>query len=274
MKRMTLVRSAAAASFALLALSGVLVAVYALTVDGISIGGDVCGGAGASQRCLHLDRVLLVGTDLGWFSVAVLATGATFAVLGIFGVAVSRLRLWLGLAAAVLVVVAMVGTEHLDSRFCPGEPRATCGRSDDAWGPVLRAPLVELRGEERLRFVGKPVEPGGPVAEAGQTFETFRASPLTGWTWIRRLVITAWFLALAQLAVFFIRPLWAVPVAVATLGGSGWAAIADSMHPCLDKGSDCYRGLLTLLAVGVSAIVWLIALAAARIAAFVRLRRR
>ena len=267
-------RIAAVGSFALVAVLGALLGTAAVADDGISIGGNVCGGGGASQRCLHVDRFLTVAWDLGWFSAAALATAGGLVGVGIAGIAVPSLRPRLATAAALLAVVGLVGAEHVDGRFCPGSPRATCGRSDAAWGPVLRPPLLQLRAEQRVAHLGRPVVPGGPVADPRRTLETFRASASTGWNWARRLVVAAWFLALAQLAAMFVRPLWAAVLGVVTVGGFVWAAVADAMYPCAEGASDCYRGLLTGFAFVASTVLWLMALAVVGVVSVVRRRLR
>jgi hypothetical protein len=266
-------RIAAVGSFALVAVLGTLLGTAAVADEGISIGGNVCGGGGSAQRCLYVDRFLTVAWDLGWFSAAALLTAVGLVGVGVAGAAVPSLRPWLATAAALLAVVGLVGVEHVEGRFCPGSPRATCG-SDMAWGPVLRPPLLELGAEQTQAHLGRPVVPGGPVADPGRILETFRASAATGWTWVRRLVVAVWFLALAQLAAMLARPLWAAVLGVVTVGGFVWAAVADAMYPCAKGASDCYRGLLTGFAFMASTVLWVIALAVAGIVSVVRRRLR
>jgi hypothetical protein len=261
-------------SCALVAALGALLATAAAADQGISIGGNVCGGAGESQRCVHVDRLLTVGWDLGWFSAATLAIAAGLVGVGIAGAVLPSLRPWLAGAAALLALVGLVGAEHVESRFCPGTSLATCGRSDVAWGPVLRSPLLELRAEQQALHVGRPVVPGGPVAVPERTLDSFRAAGATGWRWVRGLVVAAWFLALAQLSAIAVRPRWASVLAVATVGGIVWAVVVDAVSPCAEDASECYRGLLTGFAFVASAVAWLVALAAAWVVGAVRRRLR
>jgi hypothetical protein len=226
------------------------------------------------QRCLQLERALSVGTDLDWFSALVVAGGGALAILATAAVALPRLRPALGLAVLALAIAGLVGVEHVQSRFCPGggETLGTCGRADEEWGPVLREPLLRFRADERARLVGRPVEAGGPRAEAAQTLESFAVSGLAGWRTVRWLVVGAWFLALGLLATH-LRPAWTAPLAVATVGATLWAAIADHMFHCAEGSSDCYRGFLVTLAALASVVVWILAFAASRFVTYVKSRR-
>jgi len=258
------------ACFALVGLIGAGVLAGAFALDGISIGGDSCGGAGAEQACREIDRALSVGGDLRWFSAAVVAWAVALAGLGVVGLVVPPARLVLSLAVLGLALAGLVAGEHVDSRFCPGEPRATCGRPDGEWGPVLRDPLLDLRADTRRALVGRPVEPGGPPAEAAQTLETFRASGLDGWTVLRRLSVILWFVALTLLVPRFVRTPWKAALAVVTLGAVSWAFVSDRMHPCEGDGSECYQGLLTVAAAVAAGLAWAVAFAAAAVARLIR----
>src|SRR5262249_53692462 len=158
------------------------------------------------------------------------------------------------------------------SRFCADVAGATCGRSDDAWGPVLRGPLLAFRAYVRRELVGRPVEPRGPRAEPAPTLESFRAAARDGWTTLHATVVALWFVALALLVPRLVRRPWAAALGVATAGLVAWALVYDRLHPCEVDGGDCYRGLVTAFSLAVSTLAWGVALAAA--AAVRAVRRR
>jgi len=254
--------------FALVAGVGVVVLVGAFALDGISIGGSACGGSGADQACRRVDRTLSAGLDLGWFSVGVVFLALVLVAVGSLGLV--RRRLGLSLVVLCLAFAGLVGTEHVASRFCPGDPGATCGRSDGAWGPVLRPALLELRADTRARLVGRPVRPGAPVVEAAQTLDSFRAAALAGWHLLRVAVVVLWFVALALLLPRVVARPWRAVLAVVTVGMTSWAVVVDRTHPCAEGASECYRGLATTLALLGAAILWGLGFAVAFVARSVR----
>lgn len=256
--------------FALVAAVGVVVLSAALGLDGISIGGSACGGGGAEQACRSVDRTLSAGLDLGWFSAGVVVLGVALVVVGILGLVRRRRALELSLAVLCIAFAGIVGTEHVASRFCPGEPGATCGRSDGAWGPVLRPALLELRADARSRYVGRPVRPGAPVVEAAQTLDSFRAAARSGWHLLHAAAIVLWFVALALLLPRVVVRPWRAGLAVVTVGLTSWGFVVDRTHPCAEGASECYRGLATTLALVGSAILWGLGLAVAFAARAVR----
>ena len=188
------VAALAAIAWLAIAAAGALVVGAVFQPEGISIGGNACGGAGASQVCRHIDRELALA-DLGWFSWTTVVGGGLLVVAGIAGALVPRLRPMLGVVALAVALVGLLGAGHLDNRFCPGgETAGTCGRTDDEWGPVLRDPLLDLRAETRAELVGRPARPGGPAFEEGQTMETFRSRALDGFALMKKVVVSAVFL--------------------------------------------------------------------------------
>ena len=256
--------------FGLVGLIGAAALGAALALDGLTIGGNSCGGGGEEQRCRYIDRTISIGLDLGWFSASVVLAGIVLIVVGILGVLAPGGRLALTVAVVVIALAGLTATEHVSGRLCPNDGRATCGRADEAWGPVLRDPLLELRAEKRRELVGRPVVPGGPVAEARQTLETFRASHRDGWTLLRWLSVGLWFLALILLAARFVRPAWVAGVSVATVGLVSWAVVFDQSHPCAIEGSDCYQGFVTAAAVILSVLIVAVALGIAALARYAR----
>ena len=58
MRRTRAVAALAAIAWLAIAAAGALVVVATLQREGISVGGNACGGAGASQVCRHIDRTL------------------------------------------------------------------------------------------------------------------------------------------------------------------------------------------------------------------------
>jgi hypothetical protein len=257
--------------FALVGALGVLALVAAFAVDGLTIGGSACGGAGADQACRQVDRTLTVGLELGWFSLALALLATVVVVAAAVALLRPRLRVVLSLVVLAVALVGLVGTEHVSSRFCPGDRLATCGRSDDAWGPVLRPALLDLRADARSELVGRPVRPGAPVADAAQTLETFRADGLRGWTILHRAAIALWFVALALVLVPAVPRLWQAIPAVVSVGLVVWAIVVERTHTCPEGASECYSGLPLALAIGASAVAWGLALAVAGLA---RLARR
>jgi hypothetical protein len=256
---------------ALAGLLGALGLVAAFAHDGIAIGGSSCGGGGAEQACRHVDRTLTVGLDLGWFSAALLALAIVLVVAAVVALLRPRLRFALSLVVLGIASAGLVGTEHVTSRFCPGEPGATCGRADDDWGPVLRPALLDFRADTRARLVGRPVRPGAPVAEAAQTLETFRADGLGGWRYLHRAAIVLWFVALALVLVPALPRAWLRVPAVLSVGLVSWAFVVERTHTCPEGASECYSGLPLAIAVVASAVLWALAFA---ILGIVRLARR
>jgi hypothetical protein len=256
----------AAMAWVAIAAAGALVVVAVFQRSGISIGGSACGGAGASQVCRYIDRELALA-ELGWFSWATVVGAVLLMVVGIAGALVRRWRPILGPVALAIALLGLVGAGHLDNRFCPGgETLGTCGRTVDEWGPVLRDPLLELRVETRAEFVGRPVRPGGPAFEEGQTMETFRSRALDGFVLLKRVVFPAVFLLALVVALRWIRP--AVFAVVAAVTGAVVVVVAvwDYTTPCTrDLGCPELRGLPTAAAVGFAVTVWAATLAIAAV---------
>lgn len=250
-----------AACFGLVAAVGVVALVVALAFDGISIGGSACGGGGAQQACRSVDRTLKVGLDLGWFSAAWVVLATVLLVVGVVALARPGLRDALAVVVLVVAFAGLAGTEHVASRFCPGVPGATCGRSDGDWGPVLRPALLDLRADTRAQLVGRPVRPGAPAAESAQTLESFRAAGLAGWRLLHGAAVVLWFVALALLLPRVVTRPWQAVVTVVTVGITSWAIVVYRTHPCAADASECYRGLVVTLALLASAVLWGLALA-------------
>lgn len=258
------------ACFGLVAALGGVALVVGLALDGISIGGSACGGGGAEQACRDVDRRLTVGLDLGWFSAAAIVLSAVLVVVGAMGLMRPRLRSALALVVLGVAFAGLVGTEHVSSRFCPGEPGATCGRTDGEWGPVLRPALLELRADARARLVGRPVRAGAPAVEVGRTLDSFRAAGLAGWDTLHGAAVVLWFVALALLLPRVVMRPWRAALAVVTVGLTSWAIVVYRTHPCATGASECYRGLVITLALLVSAVLWGFAFAAVFVARSVR----
>jgi hypothetical protein len=249
------------ACFGLVAAVAAVTLVAAVALDGISIGGSACGGGGAEQACRDVDRRLTVGLDLGWFSAALILLTSVLVVVGVMGLVRPGLRLALAVVVLGVAFAGLVGTEHVSSRFCPGVPGATCGRTDDEWGPVLRPALLELRADARARLVGRPVRPGAPVVEVGQTLDSFRAAGRAGWNALHAAAVVMWFLALALLLPRVVTRPWQAALAVVTVGLTSWAIVVDRTHPCAAGAAECYRGLVVTLALLASGVLWGLAFA-------------
>ena len=260
-----------AASFGLVGALGAVGLVAAFALEGITIGGNACGGAGSQQACGSVDRTLTAGLDLGWFSAALVGLGAVLILVAVVALLRPRLGFVLSLVVLGVAFAGLVGTEHVSSRFCPGEPVGTCGRPDDEWGPVLRPPLLDFRADARSRLVGRPIRPGAPAAEAAQTLETFRADGLRGWTFVHRTAIVLWFVAVALVLAPALPRAWQVVPAVLSVGLVSWAFVIERTHMCPEGASECYSGLPLALAVVVSAVLWALSFA---IVGIVRLVRR
>lgn len=250
--------AARAVPWAATAAAGALVLLAGFRPDGIRIGGYACGGPTGTlpQVCRQIDRNVSLATDLGWFSVLLITGGAALAAVGAAGIALPPARVALAAAALGLVVTGLVGTGHVDGRFCPGDDLGACGRSDDDWGPVLRGRLLELRSETRAALVGRPTRPGGPDFDREQTLEFFRVSPDTGFELLRWSLFAGLFVSALEVVRRVVRKPWLALVATATGGAVAAALIADWTHPCAEGASECYRGLLTLLTLVAAAFVW------------------
>jgi hypothetical protein len=264
----------AAIAWLTIAAAGALVVVAVFLPEGISIGGNACGGPTETlpQVCRHIDRELALA-DLGWFSWAAVAGGLLLVVAGIAGARVPRWRSILGVVALAVVLVGLLGAGHVDNRFCPGgEMVGTCGRTDDEWGPVLRDPLLELRAETRAELVGRLARPGGPAFEEGQTMETFRSRARDGFVLLKEVVVAAVFLLSLVVALRWIRPAAFAVVAAATGALVAVAGVWDYTNSCSeDVGCPEQRGVLTVAAVGVAVIVWVATIVIAAVVS--RLRR-
>jgi hypothetical protein len=267
-----LVAALAVIAWLAIAAAGALVVVAVFQREGLSIGGNACGGAGASQVCRHIDRELALA-DLGWFSWATVAGGVLLVVAGIAGALAPRWRPILGVIALAIALVGLLGAAHVDNRFCPGgDTVGTCGRTDDEWGPVLRDPLLELRAEKRAALVGRAARTGGPVFEEAQTMETFRSRALGGFVLLKEVVVAVVFLLSLVVALRWIRPAVFAVVAAATGGLVVVAAVWDYTNPCTkDVGCPELRGLVTVAAVGLAVIVWVATIVIAAVVS--RLRR-
>ena len=272
MRRTRAVAALAAIAWLGIAAAGALVVVAVFQREGISIGGNACGGAGASQVCRHIDRELALA-ELGWFSWATAGGGMLLMIAGIGGALKPGWRPILGLVALAVALLGLLGAGHLDNRFCPGgDTVATCGRTVDAWGPILRDPLLELRADIRAEFVGSSSRPGGPAFEEAQTMETFRSRALDGFVLLKEVVFASVFLLSLIVALRWIRPaVFAVMTAV-TGALVVVAAVWDYTTPCSDEGCPELRGLVTAAAVGLAVLVWATTLLIAAIVS--RLRDR
>ena len=98
-----------AAVWLAIAAAGVLMLVAVFRSDGISVGGEACGGAGSSQACLHIDRELSI-TDLGWFSGATITGSVLTLLAGLAGSAVPRARRGLAAAVLALTLIGLAGS--------------------------------------------------------------------------------------------------------------------------------------------------------------------
>ena len=257
MRRTRAVAALAAIAWLAVAAAGALVALAVFRREGISIGGNACGGAGASQVCRHIDRELALA-ELGWFSWAAVAGGVLLIVVGIAGALRPRWRRVLGPVALAVALLGVLGAGHLDNRFCPGGATvATCGRTDDEWGPILRDPLLELRADTRAELVGRPSQPGGPAFEQAQTMETFRARALDGFVLLKDVVLASVVLLSLIVALGWIRPAVFAVVAAATGALVVIAGVWDYTTPCSkDLGCPELRGLVTVAAVALAVLVW------------------
>ena len=122
MRRTRAVAALAAIAWLGIAAAGALVVVAVFQREGISIGGNACGGAGASQVCRHIDRELALA-ELGWFSWATAGGGMLLMIAGIGGALKPGWRPILGLVALAVALLGLLGAGHLDNRFCPEATR-------------------------------------------------------------------------------------------------------------------------------------------------------
>ena len=122
MRRTRAVAALAAIAWLGIAAAGALVVVAVFQREGISIGGNACGGAGVSQVCRHIDRELALA-ELGWFSWATAGGGMLLMVAGIGGALKPGWRPILGLVALAVALLGLLGAGHLDNRFCPEATR-------------------------------------------------------------------------------------------------------------------------------------------------------
>ena len=272
MRRTRAVAALAAIAWLAIAAAGALVVVATLQREGISVGGNACGGAGASQVCRHIDRTLSLA-DLGWFSWATAAGGVLLVLAGTAGALVPRWRAILGPVALAVVLLGLLAAAHLDNRFCPGgETVATCGRTVDEWGPILRDPLLELRADTRAELVGRRLRPGAPAFEEAQTMETFRARALDGFVLFKTVVLASVLLLSLVVALRWITPAVFAVIAAVTTTLVVEAAVWDYTTPCSSEGCPELRGLVTAAAVGLAVLVWATTLVIAAVVS--RLRDR
>ena len=123
MRRTRAVAALAAIAWLAIAAAGALVAAATFQSEGISVGGNACGGAGASQICRNIDRTLALA-ELGWFSWATAAGAVLLVLAGTAGALMPRWRPILGPVALNVVLLGLLAAGHLDNRFCPGGKRS------------------------------------------------------------------------------------------------------------------------------------------------------
>ena len=249
-------RVADLALVAVTAAAGLTLALAPFMREGLVLGGSACGGGGNEQRCTGIARQasLIAISPRAWVFVTV---GVLCVVLSAAALVVSRRRdgrLLLGLAVVVLAFTALIQAEQVHALLGP-EGGGTWGRTLPDWGPFLSPELRDLREDALRRYEGRPTEPGGPLYEREQILPDFSARKQDGWRLLYASVLVLFFTALIEATRRIVRRPTLAFAAATTFGLVLWAMIVDRASPCHGE-SECWDGILTILAVGAAAIGW------------------
>jgi hypothetical protein len=242
----------------LVAAAGLAVALAPFALPGLVLGGSACGGGGNEQVCLGIARelTLVQVSDRAWVWVA---GGALIAVVAMAALVLPRADVRLG-AAAFVLALAVVGVAHtaeIDAKLGP-EGGGTWGRADEDWGPFLRPALLDLRADKVRELEGQRQRPGAQPYERDQILDSFSARPQAGWKLLRAALVVLLFVSAFETARRLLRsPITAAVVAL-TGGGLAWAVLEDRAFQCDPGASDCYKGLLTIMALVAAGFVWAI----------------
>jgi hypothetical protein len=249
-------RALGSAFFVLAAAVGALAALAPVAWPGLELAGWACGGGGEEQVCRDLYRPLTL-VEVGGEAWLWVLGGAACAVLALAALVVRRegARLLAAVAIFALAGAGLVSTTQVDV-LLGADDGATVGRADAEWGRYLAPALLDFRADGLRRYEGRRERPGAPPFEREQILESFDVHALTGWKVLRVAVFVLLFASLFEVACASLgRP--ALAAVIAASGGSIlWALVEDASVVCEPGGSECYRGLLTALALTGGAFAW------------------
>jgi hypothetical protein len=254
-------RLASAVSLGIVAAAGVAAVVAAFLPKGIVVTGRACGGGGSEQRCIGIARQLsLVEISprawlfvAGGFACALLAGGAILALR----------RHWAALLPMTLVIaaIALVGLvlmEQVAAHVEPANAQGTTGRLIQDWHPFLEPELADMREDAVREYAGQPTAPGGPDYDREQILDSFSVREQGGWTLLRWAIPTAFFAALVALASLVATSVALAITLAGTVGIVAWALVYDRARPCNPNASECYDSFVTVLAVGLAVVWWIV----------------
>jgi hypothetical protein len=238
------------------AAAGVVAAYAAVAMPGLIAGGSACGGGGGAQRCTAIARELSL-VDVSWRAWWYVVGGALCVAVAAIALVVRRqrsARLGLALAMMALAFAGLVQIARVDAKLGPSD--GTYGRTTEEWGGFLAPALLDLRRDALQRYAGRLTEPGGPRYDREQILDSFFVRARDGWRALYGAVVVLFFTAVLEAVRRIVaRPSVAV-VAAATGGFVVWAAVVDRAGTCSPDASECYRGLLTALAVAAAVLAW------------------
>jgi hypothetical protein len=237
--------------------AGAVSVVATVWLQGFVLGGSACGGGGNEMRCTAISRQLSL-VDVSSRAWGYVAGGVLCIFLGAAALLLTRNRSGRIVISAAVLSIAFVGlvqTTSIDVKLGPPSG-GTYGRATEDWGSFLAPALIELRRDGLRRYEGKQTEPGGPLYERELILDSFFVRPQDGWRFLRGAIIILFFASgLETVRRFIRRPVLAV-VTTGTVGMVIWARVVERATPCTPDASDCYQGLLTILAVAAAALVW------------------
>jgi hypothetical protein len=242
--------------FALAAAVGAVAALAPVAWPGLELAGWACGGGGEEQVCRDLARRLTL-VEVGGAAWLWVAGGAACAAIAIAALVLRRdgVRLLVAVAIFALAVAGLVTTSQVDV-LLSADDGSTLGRADEEWGRYLLPALLDFRADGLRRYEGRRERPGAPPFEREQILESFAVHALTGWRVLRVAVFVLLFASLFEVARASLRrPSLALVIAL-TGGAVLWALVEDASMYCDPGGSECYRGLLTMLVLAAAAGAW------------------
>ena len=146
-------------------------------------------------------------------------------------------------------------TARIDAKLGP-DSGGTYGRALEDWGAFLSPALLEMRQDALRRYAGRRTEPGGLRYDREQILDSFSVREQDGWRLLYAAVVVLFFAAgLETVRRLVPHPSLAV-VMTSTAGLVVWAVVVDRATPCNPGASECYSGLLTILALLAAALGW------------------
>ena len=115
-----------------------------------------------------------------------------------------------------------------------------------------------MRADAVRRYAGRPTAPGGPAYDREQILDSFSVREQSGWKLLRWAIPVALFASLLALASLLAATLALATTLAGTAGLVVWALAYDRARPCDSNASECYDGLVTIFAVGVAVVWWVV----------------